>query len=66
MQQRITIAEYARMHRVSETTARKRLEALRQAGDATMVVTWQHPQDSKCFSHAVPPAHRVHVYIVEE
>lgn len=57
-----TIKEYATAQGISESKARRELKNMLRFGNVTEQLTWRHAEDSRCFTHRTPPAHKVMLY----
>ena len=57
-----TVKEYAVAQGISESKARRELKNLTRSGNVVEQLTWRLPDDDKCFTHRIPPAHKVMLY----
>lgn len=57
-----TVKEYAAAQGIGESRARRELKNLLRFGNVTEQLTWRHAEDSLCFTHRTPPAHKVMLY----
>ena len=60
-----TVKEYAKLHQVSVSTARRRLNALANEGKAERKIRWEHPAPQP-FLCQEPPPHQVIVYTIAD
>lgn len=61
----VTAGDFAKEAGVSTSTARRRLEEMRQKGDASILVCWEHKQSSNLSDIRRPPPTKVIKYKIQ-